>query len=297
MRRAIWVLALLLICQTLYGSKPKKSAAPSLSDRFSSLSCAVVHIRTDSDNGTGTFISKDGDVLTASHVVFNRWFTNDPRTLEIVTNIQAMPNIIVLTSDSEPHHVTVEPTPEDAGRAFDDIAIIKTGIQPPCYVNLGDANSAKIGDHLIAMGFPSYGDNLTLYDGFLDSRFQRGQVPIGRSGNSLVYSHDEVLRIQMPISAGVSGAALIDDADRVIGVVAELPMIFPDDLQALVQRWNLRLKLQASLPAGMPNPVLSDQELPVAELAGIFREFGSPGTALAVPVSYLDNRREPAHKP
>jgi hypothetical protein len=257
----------------------------------------VVSIRTDAGTiGTGTFINANGDVLTASHVVFNRFFTSSAER-QPVTNIQALPNIYVYTSGLEPHHVMIAPTTEDAQRAASDIAIIKTGIRASCYLKLGDPNSVPVGSHLIAMGYPSYGQNLTLYEGFLSSRLQRGQYPIGRVGEEPVYSHDEALRVQMPVSAGTSGAALITDTDSVIGVLTDLPMAWPDELQAAIERLKLAQVVQSSYPPGAPNPVLAGQDLTAARLALIFREFASPGTGLAVPVSYLETQTGSAHKP
>jgi hypothetical protein len=54
-------------------------------ERFDRLSCAVVQILTDSETGTGVFIDKDGTLLTASHVLYDRrWILSDGNRIQIV---------------------------------------------------------------------------------------------------------------------------------------------------------------------------------------------------------------------
>src|SRR5579864_6079703 len=48
-----------------------------LAQRFNELKCALVLIRTANGFGTGFFVSRDGDIATASHVLGQRMFTSE----------------------------------------------------------------------------------------------------------------------------------------------------------------------------------------------------------------------------
>jgi len=275
---------------------PRHIADRTLSERFKALACASVHIESDAGlSGSGAFISPDGDVLTASHVVFDRTFNASPSAQGVSTAIQAYSNLIVYTSSSEPYHVTATPTTANGNMAWDDLAIIKTGIHAPCSLKLGDSNSVEVGAHLIAIGYPSWGSSQTLYDGFLSSRLRRGQFPVAQQGDTVFWSHDEVLRLQMPISDGVSGGPVLDDNDRVIGVVVEMPMPWPATLNAPMEQWKGVQKAIPSLTPELRNQVMTSPGVMTGSLAWVVREFGSPGMGLAVPLSYLDTRKEPTH--
>jgi hypothetical protein len=47
----------------------KHSRAENYSQRFNSFKCALVLVRTPTEYGTGFFVSPDGDIATASHVL------------------------------------------------------------------------------------------------------------------------------------------------------------------------------------------------------------------------------------
>jgi hypothetical protein len=92
----------------------------------------------------------------------------------------------------------------------------------------------------------------------------------------------------MPITTGVSGAPIIGDDDKVVGIVTEETMFWPPELtaySAAVQNRpdDKRLAYKVKLPTGQK----VDARKMLGTLALVLHEFGSPGAGLAVPTSYL----------
>ena len=90
----------------------------------------------------------------------------------------------------------------------------------------------------------------------------------------------------MPITRGASGAPILSERDEAIGVISEIPIIWTQELQRLVQSY-------AANGSGSGVFIGSfDTTKALAQLAWVVSEFESPGAGLAVPLSYLD--RPPA---
>jgi hypothetical protein len=85
----------------------------------------------------------------------------------------------------------------------------------------------------------------------------------------------------MPISPGLSGAPVVDDENRAIGVVTSAGA-WSQDLDFLL-KWE---RLRESRQPPMPNGSLDLPTL-LGELAEMFHDYGSPGYGDAVPMSYL----------
>jgi S1-C subfamily serine protease len=141
----------------------------------------------------------------------------------------------------------------------------------------------KVGDHVIAIGFPNLSQSQVLYDGFLSSMLMDIPHVIGPITGTPQFLNkaDKMLRFQMPITPGASGSPLIDDNDAAIGVVAEMPVSRLGDLDQLITS-ELARPPQNAIAPNIPRLL--------AELAQIVYQEETPGTGLGVPAEYLLQR-------
>jgi S1-C subfamily serine protease len=117
-----------------------------------------------------------------------------------------------------------------------------------------------------------------MYSGIIVARL-KNELPVATvPGGALKHSND-FLRVQMPISTGISGGPLLDDENHVIAVVTEAGA-WGSDLELLTQKWK-------SMSLGIPQPDISLDLAETAHLAEIVHDYASPGYGDAVPVSYL----------
>ena len=137
----------------------------------------------------------------------------------------------------------------------------------------------NIGRHVIAIAYPLSVPSSALYEGFISARHQNLPIPIATVNNKPIYPAYDVLRIQMPSTAGASGGPIIGDDGHVIGVLTENPIFWSNDLNALMQ-----LEEQ---PEGGSNAAPSESPKMLAKLAWVMKEFLTSGAGFAVPVSYL----------
>lgn len=74
--------------------------------------------------------------------------------------------------------------PADVARATSDLAILRTGRKPDCYLPL-DQNPADtyIGRHVIAIAYPLSVPSSALYEGFISARYQNLPIPIATVNN------------------------------------------------------------------------------------------------------------------
>jgi hypothetical protein len=91
----------------------------------------------------------------------------------------------------------------------------------------------------------------------------------------------DVMRIQMPITAGASGSPVIASDDTAVAIVSEIPVIWTSELSRLIQTMKNSPGGSGIMLSGFDTTVI------LAQLALIVKEFESPGAGLAVPISYL----------
>jgi hypothetical protein len=95
----------------------------------------------------------------------------------------------------------------------------------------------------------------------------------------------------MPISTGLSGAPIIDDENRAMGIVTNAGG-WTQDLDHLLLAFRggaFQTPPPPSVPNRSPNTItftLNEMAV-VAELAGLFHDYASPGYGDAVPLRYL----------
>jgi S1-C subfamily serine protease len=254
-----------------------------LESRYKDLACALVVIQSGNHLGTGFYISSDGDVATASHVLGDRIFSVDGQQLRI--DIPLSMEIVIRNSVEEftiPSKASVESNADDWSA---DLALLKTGRRAPCWLKVGDDKLAKPGQHVVAMGFPGLAfGSLSLYTGIISARLKSDLIMGFTAQGQALRSTNEFLRVQMPISTGISGAPVIDDENQVIAVVTNAGAWSPG-LEALTRLANTN---QLGMPVPQPNTL----NLPalVGQLAGLIHDYVSPGYGDAVPLSYLEKK-------
>jgi len=251
-----------------------------LSDRFDRVSCSVVQVIHNEGMGSGFFISADGDVVTAAHVGLNRVFSEPiPGALRI--DIDYKPGLRIIRPGHPPEFLSLPKLqPSDVVRATSDLVILKTGVRTKCYLPLTKHPAdMRVGRHVIAVGYPLSAPSGALYEGFISAEYRHLEIPIATVNNKAIYPTYTVIRIQMPITPGVSGAPVIGDDGEVIGVVTESPAAWLGDLNNLIQFEQVQ--------QGGFNAPVSDVPKMLAKLAWVVQEYLTSGAGLAVPVSYL----------
>jgi len=135
--------------------------------------------------GSGFIIAADGYVVTNNHV------------------IEHADEIEVVMDDGSRHVASVK------GRdAKTDLALLKIETENPLpYVELGNSDSASVGEWVVAVGNP-FGLGGTVTAGIISAR--------GRDIQSGPF--DDFLQIDAPINRGNSGGPLFDSTGKVIGI-------------------------------------------------------------------------------
>lgn len=101
-----------------------------------------------------------------------------------------------------------------------DVARIKTGKKTAYWLKeVNDLHSLP-GEHLISMGFPGLSFKaLTIYTGIMSARLTTNLPTIILDTGEAIPPANEFIRVQMPISTGLSGAPIIDDKNRAVAIV------------------------------------------------------------------------------
>lgn len=267
-----------------------------LEQRFSDLKCALVLIQSGQKLGTGFYVSADGDLVTASHVVGDRTFSRNPDSSIRVSF--AVPRVLLITNSKGekielPAAVALEQNP-DAWLA--DVALLKTGKTPPCWLARADDRKSEPGEHLITMGFPGLSfETLTIYEGIMSARLTTNLPTIMLDTGQPVLPPNEFIRVQMPISTGLSGAPIIDDENRAVAIVTNAGG-WSSDLDHLVFALHGGA-FQAPPPPQGPTPPGTttfsiNLAVVTAELADLFHDYASPGYGDAVPLRYLQKTQQ-----
>ena len=262
-----------------------------LAARFDQLKCALVLIQAGPRLGTGFYISADGDVATASHVLADRTFSRNPSGM-ITVNL-AVPAMLQITN-SKGEHLQVSATTIDVNPDawLADVAQFKSGTKPACWLSEVDDRMSSPGKHLITLGFPGLSfQTLTIYTGIMSARLTTNLPTVILNTGEAVPPANEFIRVQMPISAGLSGAPIIDDENQVLAVVTNAGG-WTQDLDRLMLAFRggaFQTPPQPPTAEQPPNTItftLNGMAL-TAELAGLFHDFASPGYGDAVPLRYL----------
>jgi hypothetical protein len=203
----------------------------------------------------------------------------------------SIPKTLFLTNNNgermEVSATTVELNP-DAWLA--DVARIRTGRKTPCWLRTADDTQSLPGEHLIAMGFPGLSfQALTIYVGIMSARLKTNLPTVILNTGEAIQTSVEFIRVQMPISTGLSGAPIVDDENRAIGVITNAGG-WTQDLDHLLMAFHGgAFQTPPVAPEQAPNTISFNLNLMAvtAELAGLFHDYASPGYGDAVPLRYL----------
>ena len=177
-----------------------------LEQRFDDLKCALVLIERGQTIGTGFYISDDGDVATASHVLGDRTFSRNPNG-SIQVNIAVPPEFFVTNNKGERISIPARLIDVNADSWLSDVARIKTGTKTSCRLQQVDDRQSRPGQHLITLGFPGLSfETLTLYTGIMSARLTTNLPSEFLDTGEAIKPPNEFIRVQMPISPGLSGA-------------------------------------------------------------------------------------------
>jgi serine protease Do len=150
--------------------------------------------------GSGFFISHDGEVLTNAHVVEG-------------LNGSENPKIVVRTNDGKRYPAAVL----GVDKAL-DVALLKIDILHAPYVKLGDSDSAKVGEMVVAIGNP-LGLEHTVTQGIISAK--------GRTSSMMGANDDLVagfLQTDAAINRGNSGGPLFNLNGEAVGINAAIRM-------------------------------------------------------------------------
>ena len=158
-----------------------------------------IHVRTDSGEATGTGFVLDGQghILTNSHVVES---AGDGGTISVTfSDGRVAANAGIVGRDSGY-----------------DLAVIKvsgiTGLRP---LALGDSDSVRVGDPVVAIGAP-YDLEGTVTSGIISATHR--PITAGGETDGTDVSYVDALQTDAPINPGNSGGPLVDAGGLVIGI-------------------------------------------------------------------------------
>ncbi|WP_050502501.1 trypsin-like peptidase domain-containing protein [Streptomyces monomycini] len=162
-------------------------------------SVVTLHVRGNSEQGTGTgfVLDKQGHILTNNHVVEPAGTGGE-----------------ISVSFSGGQTAKAKVIGRDGGY---DLAVVQvqgvSGLRP---LALGDSDSVRVGDPVVAIGAP-YDLANTVTAGIISAK-QRPITAGGKKGDGSDISYVDALQTDAPINPGNSGGPLVDSRARVIGI-------------------------------------------------------------------------------
>src|ERR687886_1504936 len=161
------------------------------------------HVATSASQGSGFVVSREGYVLTSSHVITNAGDGN---------SVRAAAHVYVEFADRD--RVSARVVGWDV---FDDVGLLKVDPKEHAVapVPLGDSSAVVVGAPVAAIGAP-FGNADSLATGVVSAAH--------RSIDSLTssFSVPDAIQTDAPINHGNSGGPLFDARGRVIGINAQI---------------------------------------------------------------------------
>jgi len=141
--------------------------------------------------GSGVIVSADGTILTNAHV------------------IDGADKITVLMSDNKSFDAKLVGTDKPS-----DLAVLKIEAQNMPYLNLGNSDTVRVGDIVLAIGNP-LGIGQTVTSGIISAKGRRTGLSDGQS-------FEDFLQTDAPINRGNSGGALVNLNGELIGINSQI---------------------------------------------------------------------------
>ncbi|MEU2516738.1 trypsin-like peptidase domain-containing protein [Streptomyces syringium] len=170
----------------------------------------TIHVRGGEDQGTGTgfVLDKRGHILTNNHVV-------EPAGAD--------GSISVTFNGGQTAKATV--VGRDSGY---DLAVIKvTGVSGLTPLPLGNSDSVRVGDSVVAIGAP-FDLAGTVTTGIISAK-ERPITAGGEKRDGSDVSYVDALQTDAPINPGNSGGPLMDAQARVIGINSAIRSVGSED--------------------------------------------------------------------
>ncbi len=141
--------------------------------------------------GSGVIVSADGSILTNAHVVDGA----DKITVQLADNKSFEAKLIGIDKAS-------------------DLAVLKIEAQNMPYLTLGNSDSVRVGDIVLAIGNPlGIGQSVTA--GIISAKGRRTGLSDGQS-------YEDFLQTDAPINRGNSGGALVNLNGELIGINSQI---------------------------------------------------------------------------
>jgi serine protease Do len=140
--------------------------------------------------GSGVVVSADGTILTNAHV------------------IDGADKITVLMADNKSFDARLIGTDKPS-----DLAVLKIEAQNMPYLSLGNSDTVRVGDIVLAIGNP-LGIGQTVTSGIISAKGRRTGLSDG--------SYDDFLQTDAPINRGNSGGALVNLNSELIGINSQI---------------------------------------------------------------------------
>ncbi|MGA2370418.1 MAG: serine protease [Candidatus Korobacteraceae bacterium] len=267
-----------------------------LQQRYENLKCALVLLKSPTRAGSGFYISSDGDILTASHVLGERIYSLNPNhTIQV--SITNLPDKITVESGKDKFDLHKQDIEINGDDWLVDLAVLHSGKPTSCWLAAADTSKVVPGQHVISIGFPGLAFlSMSLYTGIVSARLKNDQAMGQTVDGTLLPYINEFFRVQIPASPGLSGAPVIDDQNHVIGVITSGGM-WSQDLELLTQFERNREMTPPPAPPPPPNQRNVDWIAATGQLARFFHDWASPGYGDAVPLSYLKRGPVPTNQP
>lgn len=265
----------------LFATPP--AIAQTMADRYESHSCAVVKITAaDGTVGNGFFADANGLLVTSAQVIFQHSYFKTEAGIGVDIRSRGP---LTLRSDGG-RQTTIPSPPMDlhhADNATRDLAAIDTGLATPCFIPMASAGRLHVGDPVITIAFPPSAPSNGLYLGFVATKDDEVSNIVGVIDGTLetVLASRRLLRVQMPVSYGISGAPIIDENGMAIGVAASTPLPW-------IEEYSRRI-IAARDGSRMPTSAEAENNMSavLGELASVGRHFTSPGVLVVVPLAGL----------
>src|SRR5688572_20953501 len=141
--------------------------------------------------GSGVTVSADGTILTNAHV------------------IEGADKITVLLADNKSYDAKLVGTDKPS-----DLAVLKIEAQNMPYLTLGNSDTVRVGDIVLAIGNP-LGIGQTVTSGIISAKGRRTGLSDGQS-------FEDFLQTDAPINRGNSGGALVNLNGELIGINSQI---------------------------------------------------------------------------
>lgn len=144
--------------------------------------------------GSGVIVSADGTILTNAHVV------------------DGADKITVLMADNKNFEAKLVGTDKPS-----DLAVLKIEAQNMPFLTLGNSDTVRVGDIVLAIGNP-LGIGQTVTSGIISAKGRRTGLSYGNNNDSF----EDFLQTDAPINRGNSGGALVNLTGELIGINSQI---------------------------------------------------------------------------